>query len=90
MKKIYTYLERLHKEFNVRNHVYLRVILTKSSLKLGDCAMVEPRYRGPFEVLDRITPIAYRIALAINMRSHNVFHVTFLKRYSHVPNHVID
>ena len=62
----------------------------KSSLKLGSYAKLSPRYYGPFEVLEIIRPVAYRIALLANTRAHNVFHVSFLKKYVRDPNHVID
>ena len=61
----------------------------KSSLKLGSCAKLSPRYCGSFEVLERIGPVAYRLAFPASTRAHNVFHVSFLKRYVHDPNHVI-
>ena len=43
----------MHREFTVGDHVYLIVRERKSSLKLGICAMLSPRYCGPFEVLER-------------------------------------
>ena len=77
-------------EFSVGDHVYLRVRARKSSLKLGSCAKLSPRYYGPFEVLERIGPVAYRLAFPASTRNHNVFHVSFLKKYVHDPNHVIN
>ena len=61
----------------------------KSSLKLGSCAKLSPRYHGSFEVLERIGTIAYRLALPTNTRAHNVFHVSLLNKFVHDPNHVI-
>ena len=80
----------MHRYFSVGDHVYLRVKASKSSLKLGSCAKLSPRYYGPFEVIEIIGSIAYRLALLASTRAHNVFHVSLLKKYVHDPNHVIN
>ena len=90
MLKRYTYLKRVHKEFKIGDHVYLRVNPRKSSLKLGSCAKLTPRYCVPFESLDKIGIVAYRISFPANLRAHNVFNVSLLKKYVHDPNHIID
>lgn len=89
-KKRFADLKRVHKEFKVGDHVYLRVRSRKSYLKLGGCVKLTPRYCGPFEVLDRIGPFSYRIAFPTHMNAHNVFHVSLFKRYVHDLNHMID
>jgi hypothetical protein len=68
----------------------LKVKPKKISLKLGSCTKLAARFCGPFEILDRIGPIAYMLALPASMNVHNVFHVSLLKKYVHYPNHVID
>jgi hypothetical protein len=78
------------REFKAGDHVYLRVRPRKSSLRMGACAKFSPRYCGPFEILDRVGPIAYRLASPPTIKAHNVFHASLLKKYVHDANHIID
>ena len=71
------------------DHVYLKVKSKKSSLSLGRCSKLEPRYCGPFEVLANIGPVAYQLALPTNIKVDNVFHVSLLKKYMHDTTHII-
>ena len=80
----------VYKEFSVGDHVYLKARPVNISLKLGICAKISPRYCGPFEVLERIGPVAYRLALPASTRAHNVFHLSLLKKQLYDPNHVIN
>ena len=89
-QKSYADKHRVHREFNVGDHVYLRVREMKSSLKLGRCAKLSPRYCGYFEVFERIGPVSYRIAMSASTRAHYFFYVSLLKKYVHDPNHVIN
>ena len=89
-QKSYANKHRVHTEFNVRDHVYLRVRPRKGSQRLGNCAKLSPRYYGPFEVLKRIGPVSYRSALTTITRAHNVLHVSLLKKYGHDLNHVLN
>ena len=68
----------------------LKVNPKKSSLKLGSCTKLAAIFCGPFEILDRIRPVAYMIALHVSMNVHNLFHVSLIKKYVHDLNHVID
>ena len=68
--------------------MYFKVRPKKSSLKLGICPKLAAQFYGPFEILDRIEPVAYALALSSCLRVHNVFHVSLLKKYVHDPNHI--
>jgi hypothetical protein len=90
MQKSYVDSNRNHREFKVGDHVFLKVKTNRSSLKLGSCAKLAARFCGPFEILERIGPVAYMLALPASMTVHNVFHVSLLKKYVLDANHVID
>jgi hypothetical protein len=57
---------------------------------MGVCAKIEPQYCGPFDILDRLGPVSYRLALPPIVKAHDVFHVSLLNRCVHDYNHIID
>jgi hypothetical protein len=57
---------------------------------MGAYAKMEHRYCGPFEVLDRVGPVAYQLAFIPTVKAHNLFHVSLLKKYVHDSNNIIE
>ena len=89
-KKSRANLKRTPKEFQVGEHVFVKVKPINISFKLGRCAKLSPRYCKSLEILERVDPVAYQLALPPNLRIHNVFHISILKKYIHDATHVID
>jgi hypothetical protein len=74
-QKSYVDRNRVFRYFKVGEHVFLEVKAKRSLLILGSCPKLATRYCGPFEILKKIGPVAYMLALIASMRVHNVFHV---------------
>ena len=52
---------------------------------------LSPRFVGPFEILERVATMTYKIALPPNFATvHNVFHMSILRKYTSDPTHVIE
>ena len=73
------------------DHVFLKVSLWKGITRFGHKGKLSPRYIGPFEILERVGLVAYRIALPPALsKIHNVFHVSSLRKYILDPSHILD
>ena len=73
------------------DHVFLKVMPTRGVVKFSKRGKLSPRYIGPFEVLERVGIVAYRLALPASLSSvHDVFHVYMLRKYTPDPTHVVD
>ena len=70
--------------------MFLKVSPWRGIMRFGNKGKLSPRYIGPYEIIERIGPLAYRLALPSELsRIHNVFHVSMLRRYRSDPSHVI-
>ena len=60
-------------------------------VRFGKRGKLSPRFIGPFEILERVGTVAYRLALPPSMSGvHEVFHVSMLQKYAPDPAHVVD
>ncbi|WRX16069.1 hypothetical protein QQP08_008556 [Theobroma cacao] len=77
-------------EFEVGDHVFLKVSPCKGVRRFGKKGKLSSRYIGLFEILERVRAVAYRLALPPNFEGVNlVFHVSMLRKYVQDPSHVI-
>ena len=78
-------------EFEVGDHVFLKAIPKRGVVKFGKRGKLSPRFIGPFEILERVGTVAYRLALPPSMLGvREVFHVSMLRKYDPDPAHVVD
>ncbi|GKF90160.1 hypothetical protein Tco_0264123, partial [Tanacetum coccineum] len=82
-QKSYADLKRKPMEFQVK----LKVSPWKWVVRFGKREKLNPRYVGPFKVLEKIRTIAYKLELPHELSIvHNTFHVSNLKKwYSDEP-----
>ena len=75
----------------MEDHVFLKVLPNRGVIRFGKRGKLSPRYIGPFEVLEKVGIVAYRLALPPSLSSvHDVFHVSMLQKYALDPTHVVD
>ena len=78
-------------EFEVGDHSFLKVMPKRGVVRFGKQGKPSPRFIGPFEILERVGTVAYRLDLLPSMSGvHEVFHVSMLRRYTPDPAHVVD
>ena len=60
-------------------------------VRFGKRGKLSSRFIGPFEILERVGTVAYRLALPPGMSGvHEVFHISMPRRYTPDPAHVVD
>ncbi|GJS72375.1 hypothetical protein Tco_0705216 [Tanacetum coccineum] len=80
-QKSYVDYRRKPLEFEVGDRVLLKVTPWKGVVRFGKKGKLAPRYVGPFEILERIGLVAYRLRLPEELNSvHDTFHVSNLKK----------
>ncbi|GAU44717.1 hypothetical protein TSUD_400290 [Trifolium subterraneum] len=89
-QKSYADQQRRPLEFQEGEHVFLRVTPTTGVGRALKSKKLTPKFIGPYQILKRVGPVAYEIALPPNLANlHSVFHVSQLRKYMSDPSHVI-
>ncbi|KAA0036857.1 pol protein [Cucumis melo var. makuwa] len=90
-QKSYADERRKNLEFDVGDMVFLKVAPMKGVLRFEKKGKLSLCFVGPFEILERIGPIAYRLVLPLVFSTvHDVFHVSMLRKYVVDPTHVVN
>ena len=90
-QKSYYDKRRKDLEFAIGDHVFLRVTPWTGVGRALKSRKLTPRFIGPFEILKRVGPVAYQVALPPSLSNlHSVFHISQLRKYVHDPSHVIE
>ena len=90
-QKSYVDRRRQPLEFEVGDHVFLKVMPKRGVVRFDRRGKMSPRYISPFEILERVGTVAYRLALPPSLLGvHEVFHVSMLRKYTPNPAHVVD
>ncbi|GJU98258.1 putative reverse transcriptase domain-containing protein [Tanacetum coccineum] len=86
-QKSYADKKRKPMDFQVGDKVMLKVSPWKGVVRFGKRGKLNPRYVGPFKVIEKVRTVAYKLELPQELsRVHNTFHISNLKRcYSNDP-----
>ena len=88
-QKSYADMKRKDVRYEIGENVFLKVLPWKKVMRFGGKGKLSPRFIGPYEVIEKVGPVAYRLALPPELEKiHNVFHVSMLRRYRSDPSHV--
>ncbi|GJR87389.1 putative reverse transcriptase domain, ribonuclease H-like domain, aspartic peptidase domain protein [Tanacetum coccineum] len=80
-QRSYANVRRKPLEFHVGDRVMLKVSPRKGVIRFGKQGKLNPWYIGPFKILKRIGPVAYKLELPEELNNiHSTFHVSNLKK----------
>ena len=83
-------MKRKDIEYEVEDKVFLKVSPWKKILCFGRKGKLSTRFIGPYEILERVGPVAHRLALLLELaKLHDVFHVSMLQRYRSDTSYIL-
>ena len=87
-----SYADSRHRDlqFEIGDRVFLNISPWKGVLRFGKRGKLSPRYIGPYEIVSKVGPVAYKLKLPPELsRIHGTFHVSVLRKYISDPSHVL-
>ena len=64
------------------DHIFPWVVTYERCNETWEERQAQPRYIGPFDILDRVCAVAYHLALPYELSMiHTVFHASMLRKY---------
>ena len=88
--KSYADMKRKEIRYETGEKVFLKVSPWKKVMRFWKKGKLSPRFIGPYEVIEKVGSVAYRLALPLELEKiHNVSHVSMLRRYRFDPSHVV-
>ncbi|CAA7038931.1 unnamed protein product [Microthlaspi erraticum] len=89
-QKSYADRRRRELEFQVGDRVYLKMAMLRGPNRSIAENKLSPRFMGPFPVVERVGPLAYRLELPEIMKAfHKVFHVSMLRKCLHPTEELV-
>ena len=89
-QKFYADMKRKDVRYEIGEKVFLKVSPWKKVMRFGRKGKLSPRFIGSYEVIEKVGPVAYRLALPSELEKiHKAFHVSMLRRYRLDPSHVV-
>ena len=89
-QKSYADNRRRDLQFEIGDQVFLKISPWKGVLRFWKRGKLSPRYIGPYEIMSKVGPVAYKLKLPPELsRIHDTFHVSMLRKYIPDPSHVL-
>ena len=90
-QKSYADNRRKDLKFQKGDWVFLKLSPWKGVVRFGKRGKLSPRYIGPFQIKERVGPVAYKLILPPRLsKIHDVFHVSLLRKYIADPSHALE
>ena len=87
-----SYADNHHRDLQLKigDQVFLKISPWKGVLRFRRQGKLSPRFIGPYEIVCKVGPVAYRLKLPPKLsRIHDTFHVSMLRKYIPDPSHVL-